>query len=456
MIRNAGWVLLVLLFEFEFGSSKRVMGELQLSSQTTEQYIAKFSLSKGSHGHLEAQFFVDSTHPYFDSNPHTVKLSLFDDQTWDEFQRKAKSGSLCNDRVQLAQYHHKIEPQFEPTSDPVKVIKFEQPFEPKDSTHYWFLVVSDCFLEEYDAHPPPMAFNLIFKNGDSHLPADEVGLPTLFAFMSFVLLCVSLFFAYSLHRATDGYKGVHLVVLLLGLGIQSQLASLLFETIHLWVYERNGLGMRWRHSWLPLDFLAEACQGLSELVVAFVLIAISFGWTLSIPNKLANSSFKHFYHISGNSFLLFLGLLSIQVVLEFWGRKYQDDFSQFHDFEHLPGYLLIMFRFGQWVLFLYGLLSTKKRSTEESVTGFLVQLATFGTLWFLTFPAVVIISTTFPPYLRHSIVTGTAVVMQCVALMLLGKLFLSKGQYYRASTLSQVGTVFGGQQGFVGGKISTE
>jgi hypothetical protein len=41
---------------------------------------------------------------------------------------------------------------------------------PTDRAHYWFAVMMDCYLEEYDAHPPPMIYSLTLLNGNSHLP----------------------------------------------------------------------------------------------------------------------------------------------------------------------------------------------------------------------------------------------------------------------------------------------
>ena len=73
-------------------SSKRVLGNLQLSSENTEQYIAKFSLQEGAHGLIIANFSVSSAQ-YFDSNPHIMKLSLFSDEEWGKFQKMMTEGN---------------------------------------------------------------------------------------------------------------------------------------------------------------------------------------------------------------------------------------------------------------------------------------------------------------------------------------------------------------------------
>ena len=45
------------------------------------------------------------------------------------------------------------------------------------------------------------------------------------------------------------------------------------------VVAKDGKGLRWRHSWFPLDFFSEVFQGLSELLLSMILIFLGCGWT---------------------------------------------------------------------------------------------------------------------------------------------------------------------------------
>jgi hypothetical protein len=53
-----------------------------------------------------------------------------------------------------------------------------------------------------------------------------------------------------------------------------------------------------------------------------------------------------------------------QVSLAILGRRYEDDFNQYHDFEHWPGVCLMLLRTALFVLFLVGGLHTLKHSTQ--------------------------------------------------------------------------------------------
>lgn len=65
-------------------------------------------------------------------------------------------GSLCRDREKLASWKTaRIQPAR--GGKDARRFSFEsQLTAPKKHAHYWFAVLMDCYLEEYDAHPPPM------------------------------------------------------------------------------------------------------------------------------------------------------------------------------------------------------------------------------------------------------------------------------------------------------------
>ena len=163
---------------------------------------------------------------------------------------------------------------------------------------------------------------------------------------------------------------VHLAVILLGVAIALQALALLMELMHLFVFGRDGMGLRWRHSWFPADFFSEILQGESELLCALVLIALAFGWTIPTPDLVMNP-------VSRNSFLsslahpadwiskltpasvFVISLVLSQIVLELLGRRFEDDFNQFHDHEHWPGYTQMLIRVGLAGLFSFGIIRSR-------------------------------------------------------------------------------------------------
>jgi len=114
-----------------------------------------------------------------------------------------------------------------------------------------------------------------------------------------------------------------------------------------------------------MDFYSEILQGLSELLIQFILVSLAFGWTI-IPNtgeqggffKALAKPYEIFKQISKASVFVG-GLAVVQFSLELCGRMYEDDFNQFHDHEHWPGFTLMMLRVALAGLFIYGVRTTK-------------------------------------------------------------------------------------------------
>ena len=160
--------------------AKVIDGTVKLSSQDTEKYMAKFSFSAFNTAHIKGEFHVEGAGVYFDDHQHSLKLCLYDEGQWAKFQTALKTGSLCQERERLASWKTD---RIQPTMNYDKARRdfaFESHLTaPKGHAHYWFAVLMDCYLEEYDAHPPAMHYHITMTNGQSHLPADESGMRTI-------------------------------------------------------------------------------------------------------------------------------------------------------------------------------------------------------------------------------------------------------------------------------------
>ena len=124
------------------------------------------------------------------------------------------------------------------------------------------------------------------------------------------------------------------------------------------------------------------------------------------------------------------------------GRQYEEDFNNFHDFEHTPGLLLIAIRLGLCATFLWALRRSRRVERQKEVLSFLGKLAWFGGVWFLCLPFLVFVALALPPYRRHQLVAGGTVAGQAVALFLVSALFSEGSDYYKMSSLAHVGSVF--------------
>jgi len=82
------------------------------------------------------------------------------------------------------------------------------------------------------------------------------------------------------------------------------------------------------------------------------------------------------------------------------------------------------------------------------VLAFLSRLRRLGSTWFLCFPCLVLCAVVLPPYQRHQVVAGGAIILQSATLALLSTLFMQRSEYYKISSLAHLGSVF--EAGFGG------
>ena len=100
---------------------------------------------------------------------------------------------------------------------------------------------------------------------------------------------------------------------------------------------------------------------------------------------------------------LLLALGAAQVVLLAWGRTREEDFNNFHDFEHTPGLVLLGLRLTLCGLFLWALRRSRAVERQKEVLAFLERLMWFGAVWFLCLPLLVLVALLLPPYRRHPV-----------------------------------------------------
>ena len=330
---------------------KVIDGTAVLSSQNTEQYMTKFSFSPYARSHIEGSFEVENG-IYFDHHPHELVLALYDEPQWQKFQQSMKKGSLCVDRLRLASWKtDKIQPGFRAgeRSGPRNFNFDSYITAPSGRAHYWYAVLMDCYLEEYDAHPPPMKYHITLWNGKSHLPEDESGMQTINLLTMLAMVAYGSWFGYSAFSKMQRVGQVHLITLVFGVAYGLQLISVFCELLHLRRFASDGKGLRWRHTIFALDFLSGLTQTISELVLSVLLTSLAFGWTLGIESqepidgllgKVLAGLHRPGLLLRGlwsPSALLLLGIGGAQLILHTLGHRYDDDFNNFHDFEHWCG-----------------------------------------------------------------------------------------------------------------------
>jgi Rhodopsin-like GPCR transmembrane domain len=417
--------------------AKETSGKFRLSGLNTETILGSFAVSANKMGYMTVVF--KSKEPY--SLNKDLKVSLFRDDKWPSY-RKAPS---CTDKI-----------PFSVGSEPVMTKKVQGHYEAEvamqldnlafKETHYFYFVITDCSLEFYmhDDQIPQMSYTLKTWNDGSHVSADEMHLKTMHTvtFMISGILAVGM--AMTIFMQLHQRSQVHAAMFLVMAAAASDSMSSLFELIHLSIYAKNGVGS------YALDAISAYLEAICDSVVALILLSIGAGWTLPsdviavqqnaspIQKMLGGlqSPFTALRSFSPTS-ILAISVLVSHIVLAQLGRIYSDDFDSYHDLEHLPGKLLMLWR----IILGFGLvaccISTRMRC-PASLQAFYFQLAVVGTIWFISLPLLTwIVNTAVPYHLRHRTVGVWGAVLQTSGIVLLSWLVTAHStSYHKLSHMS--------------------
>jgi hypothetical protein len=439
-------------------SSKVSIGKAYLTGEKTEHFLSKFSIGVGV-GRLEAKFWVKNIY----DNPRELTIFIYCDEDWP----KAEQALTCRDKIKhsrrserlIFQHHeHYVgENVYGRPNNVAQVFRLQLNLTMHIRTHYWYFTLADCTLEEFYHEVPIIYYNLELYNepGDNHLPADEMGLPQLYRLNACIAVCSFVALVYMIVEKVNNSGSVHLVLIMLSAAILLNLLSTIFEIHHLSEYALDGIGSNFS------DAMAAVTGAACDFIVTFLLISVSCGWTLtnSLPMDLTSFGFINQKIMSGGIFarlveilkkpsnilsnfnlasftLLMLFLFHVTLIL--WGRYYSDEFNKFHDFEHFPGKILMVFRTVCGIFFWFAATSTiRLQGNVGEMASFLTKFRLVGFAWFFCLPVCVLFAPLWAEYLRHWWITGGTMLLQSTAIVFFLFLFIGEKNsvYYRKSTV---------------------
>jgi len=214
-------------------------------------------------------------------------------------------------------------------------------------------------------------------------------------------------------------ESLHPVIWVLTGAIGLQYLGEVLRADHLWDYSANGLGMK------VLELLSEICFTTSQVLITSLLITIGMGYTL------LQSRIGELEMIVPLVFLIAI----VHILLVSFARMKDDASYKFHDHEGTTGWVLLFIRL---VLYAWFFGAVKKTASEAGIRlqMFLKKFLIVGSWYFLGFPVLFVCVQIFAPYLQHKIITGGLLLIQTSTNLWLAHLLLSRGEYFKVSTLS--------------------
>eukprot|EP00445_Apocalathium_hangoei_P094356 CAMPEP_0204242842 /NCGR_PEP_ID=MMETSP0361-20130328/96106_1 /ASSEMBLY_ACC=CAM_ASM_000343 /TAXON_ID=268821 /ORGANISM="Scrippsiella Hangoei, Strain SHTV-5" /LENGTH=426 /DNA_ID=CAMNT_0051215685 /DNA_START=113 /DNA_END=1393 /DNA_ORIENTATION=+ len=285
--------------------------------------------------------------------------------------------------------------------------------------HIWYFALSKC-----TGHATNSTFEVDYElrsqqHDKSELSVEQRHMPGAIVLS---VLCLSGFlmrFAMLCYRFHQRSGSVHPVIRTLAVSVLLQWTAQVLHLFHLFAYERNGVGEP------SVDASADILFMLSQVVTCTLLLLIAQGYTLDQTKDTEWESIKPLAAV----------VALLHVVLVGHGKMQGDHAEKHHENEGVVGWAILLVRVVLYLWFAVGV-GAQKRSGGFRLQPFLHRFHFAGSVYFLSYPAIFMITQVFAPYLRHPVMMIGLVLMQTAAAVWLSDLFLKRGSYYELSTLS--------------------
>lgn len=163
----------------------------------------------------------------------------------------------------------------------------------------------------------------------------------------------------------------------------------------------------------------------SQVTQTTLLIAIAMGYTL-LPSR--NNCIGVVRSIAGVSFFVHAALVS-------FGKVQEETASKFHENEGAVGWVLLSVRLMLFGWFVFSIQASQQEGGLR-LHSFLHKFKLAGSLYFLAYPVLFVVVQIFAEYLRHPILQVGLIITQSASNVCLAELFLTRGTYFKVSSLS--------------------
>lgn len=405
----------------KFQTGTLVLSDIELDQQW--QYLSKFGYGIGV-GEYSLRLRFHEPRVQARGRQLNVNLDVFLDEEWDRVQglplcQRASDGPARARR---------------PTRIPVSGRWGEwsggevtQNIRP----HIWYFAVSNC--NQKSSTPLNGTFSIDYEfraqDGGSEFSVEmqymlPVSVAGLVAFSLFLVVFARRCLAF---RRSVG--SVHVVVWVLTAAMLLQFAGQVFEIVHLWRFSDDGVGAQ------TFDAISQVLLMMSQVVQTTLLISIALGYTL------LHLTLDELALVKPMTFVVCV----IHAALVAIGKFHGDSHFKYHENEGLVGWVLLALRLALYIWFVLAVKESQQKGGFR-LQAFLQQFRTVGSIYFLAYPVLFVIVQVFAPYLQHPIMQTGLLTMQTGSHFWLASLFLSRGNYFKASVLGS--SVLPGGSGF--------
>ncbi|CDW87269.1 integral membrane protein gpr180 [Stylonychia lemnae] len=400
-------------------NSKFTSCYLNENSESRWKFCTKMAFGKDSQGKMSYQGTVldDDIKSTDIKEENYVNLLAYKEGVWEQKISGFMRNLDCNELQSYAYLTYQVKLE---KDQPFPVENFKDLFI-RDIPQVWFFAIADCdkraFIGEDEID---FKVDLMIMNNETHFSEERQGM-TLFyisAFLVFALVLGANVYKY----VTDlfQYNRPDTPILLLMMSATLQIAHIFFQLIHQTVYSYNGIGI------FLLDILSTLQLIISQIIMAFLFLLLSFGWTIT-KNNVAMEELDLIIPISCFVIIMHVivgGLIFID----------NEEHHKFHDYSGIQGFMLCFMRILLFMGFIYGLYQTRKEIKDQRKLEYMRQLLLSGSLYFLSLPFFLLLCNLLSPYNQQLFFVFSTFFTQLLSFILLLYQFGTKrSKYHQAS-----------------------
>jgi hypothetical protein len=340
----------------------------------------------------------------------TLQLEVYRESQWDQ----AQEVEPC----ERQKYVHKLVP-FTIDASGAWGDWERSTFDDLQAPSLWYFATSDC-----NTNLPNYTHRLKFEFVAQQLDGSEFSLEmawmrsvNVLALGGFGLLVWAFGVKSVAFSRSAGY--VHPVIWMLASAILAQSVAQAMQVVHLIWFGMDGQGAR------PFEVLSEMLYVISQVIQTSILLLISLGYTLS-QSKIGELDLMI-------PVCFMIGVLHLMLVG--FGKLKDEGSYRYHENEGIMGWLQLVLRLLLYIWFSWAVGETSKEGGMK-LRDFLVKFRIAGSVYFLITPTIFLFARQFSPHTQFFLMSVGTLVTNLASDVWLATLFLTRGEYFKVSSLS--------------------
>lgn len=212
-------------------------------------------------------------------------------------------------------------------------------------------------------------------------------------------------------------KDTNYVFLIINGCVVLKVIGFVFDFIEMHKIKNSGYGNS------LIGFIGHGSNYASQYVMCCTLIFLASGWTVTIDRIF---EFEMFLPIA-----FIIGIFKIMIIV--LAKVTSNEPDVHHRYDNWVGIILGVFQIGLFIFFVFEVLSSLKNAAIKKHKDFFSGLLIFGSIYFLTFPVLLFLTSFVPLHSRNLFIEVTRLVSEAVGILYMALITTQRRGVYKSA-----------------------